>query len=65
MFAECPCCKKIKKLQKYRRLTQYHNDEVNWITCCKGCKKQDDEHWNAMWKDSYEYQGFGGCYDGI
>lgn len=57
---KCNCCGKKRKLDTYRRLTQYCNDKDNWITCCKDCKKEDDAHWKEMWKDYYESQGFGG-----
>jgi hypothetical protein len=49
--SECPCCKKIRKLNKYRRLCRYNDDETNWLTCCAECKKEDDAHWKEMWKD--------------
>lgn len=56
----CPCCKKKRKLTTFRRSTQYTDDSKNWLTCCKDCKKQDDAHFDAQWKDYYESQGFGG-----
>lgn len=62
MLTECPCCKKQRKVETRRRLTQYHSDKENWITCCGDCKAEDDEHWKGMWKDYYESQGFGECY---
>lgn len=66
MLTECPCCKKQRNVpdfvQTHRRLTQYHSDAENWITCCKDCKAEDDEHWKEMWKDYYNSQGFGESY---
>ena len=56
----CPICNKCRKLETHRRLCQYHEDSLNWFTCCKQCKKDDDEHWKQEWKDYYQSQGFGG-----
>lgn len=62
MLTKCPCCNKQRKVQEYRRLTQYceERSEDNWITCCKDCKAADDEHWKGMWEDYYQSQGVGG-----
>lgn len=59
---QCSICTKKRKVETHRRLTQYNNDEDNWIACCKECKAEDDAHWKEMWKDYYESQGFGGMY---
>lgn len=56
----CPMCDKKRKLEKYRRMSQYNDDESNWITCCKKCKVEDDAHWKEMWREYYRDQGFGG-----
>lgn len=61
-LSECPCCHKKRKVETRRRLCQYNDDELNWITCCKECKLEDDSHWKEMWEDYYESQGFGGFY---
>lgn len=59
-LSECNICHKKRKVETHRRLTQYNDDTKNWLTCCKDCISQDNEHYKAMWKDYYESQGFGG-----
>lgn len=58
-LTECNICKKKRKVEEHRRLTQYTDDTKNWMTCCRDCIVQDNEHYQAMWKDYYESQGFG------
>jgi C4-type Zn-finger protein len=52
-LSECPVCKKTGEVEQYRRLTQYSNDENNYITCCWQCKKEDDAYWQGMWAEYY------------
>lgn len=52
-LTECPCCKKHSEIREYRRLTQYYDEETNWIICCEDCKIADDDHWKGMWEEYY------------
>lgn len=62
MLIECNICKKERKVSEHRRLTQYADDTKNWLTCCKDCIAQDNEYYQAMWKDYYDSQGLGEMY---
>lgn len=42
-LTECNICKKKRKVQEHRRLTQYTDDTKNWLTCCKDCIAQDND----------------------
>lgn len=56
---KCPCCKRIKLVSTHRRLTQYTDDRLNYLLCCKSCIGVDNSFYNDMWKDYYKSQGVG------
>jgi hypothetical protein len=53
---QCPCCGKWCAVGKVLRLVQrtsYQNEEDNYFTGCRVCRKENDDHWDSMWEDYY------------
>ncbi len=52
VFKTCPMCEEEKDTVRSRRQnTNYHDDQLNFITCCASCFRKVQEHWLEMWRD--------------
>lgn len=50
----CPGCARFKaSIERRRQLSQYHNDESNWLTACQDCNDEADEYWRERWQEYY------------
>ena len=57
-LVKCPCCDRMsRKVQTWRRNTQYVNDELNWVRCCPECFEHDWEVFQDLW-DEYNRDRF-------
>lgn len=50
--SRCQFCKEGKG-ERYRQNTQYVEEELNFVTLCPKCRKENDEYWASMWDDYY------------
>lgn len=48
----CQWCSK-PGAERYHQRTQYVEEERNYVTLCKKCRADNDEHWADMWSDYY------------
>ena len=55
MFGHCPCCGGwlIKGIKSRRRITQYCDDECNYLLSCADCFEDDCDYWAMRWEDYY------------
>lgn len=52
--AICPMCgEECDSVKRRRQNTRYANDEQNYVTTCKTCFEEIQEHWADMWSDYY------------
>ena len=42
---------------RYRMMTQYENEESNFMTLCPACQKESDDHWEEKRKEYYGMVG--------
>ncbi len=49
---KCPCCeRRSKSIESRRRNTRYVDDDLNFITSCDDCFREDDRYWKEQWDD--------------
>lgn len=55
LFGYCPCCGEWFKrnVKSHRRITQYVDNESNYLTACPDCRLDDDDYWAMRWEDYY------------
>lgn len=49
---------RVGPIRKWRRNTQYINDELNYLVCCIHCIHEDDYQMFWDWKEYYSSIGF-------
>lgn len=37
----------------YHQNTRYVEESRNWVTLCKDCKEENDDHWKELWEMFY------------
>lgn len=48
----CPCCGRwFQDVTSQRRLTEYENEESNYLMACKECHEEDDAYWEERWAE--------------
>ena len=54
IFGYCGICNRWFVYPKRKRMsTMYHDEESNYIICCKSCFIESEKYWDEMWKDYY------------
>ena len=52
LFGYCPYCGRwLRRITRERRITDYMDDESNWLTACEECHEEDDAYWEERWAE--------------
>jgi hypothetical protein len=47
----CEFCGITESVKEYRRLTQYADDNLNWVIACDECMAKDNEYYKERWDE--------------
>ena len=52
----CESCRGPNAI-RYRQNTLYVEEELNWVTLCPECKRENDENWEERWREYESSRG--------